>query len=405
MLGLGWKRQLRRASFRGASFYIEQYGGEFGRRHADHEYPGRDTPFAEDLGRRQRVWRFTGYVIGDRYPSERDRLLQACEQQGPGELVHPTIGTVQAVCRSVSFTEERERGRYCGFQFEFAEAGQLQEPADATDANSACGIAAGDLGTAGIASFLSGFDTSGGGAWLNQAAQTDIQGLAQELQQLRLPAPTAPQSELGQSLNYLSDNSAALAANPPALASGVDTAFGAFTDAGEAAPVTSAMLRFVSPDAAADFATTFALHGGVSLPLTIRRARNTAAFTQFIHRLALREIGYAVTGLDLDNYDQAIQTLNQIVAAFALVERAAADAGDDEVFMALAGLRGAITRMIGARAANLNPLITYRLPVPANSLTLAWRLYQDSGRDLEIVRRTSARNPTFLPMTGRVLAA
>src|SRR5271163_2784072 len=106
---LGWATKLRPASFRGVRFYVDTANAEGGRRWADHEYPARNTPFAEDLGRAQRVWRFTGYVIGDTWPLQRDALIRACEQDGPGELVHPTIGgTVQAACRVYTATEERE---------------------------------------------------------------------------------------------------------------------------------------------------------------------------------------------------------------------------------------------------------------------------------------------------------
>jgi hypothetical protein len=31
-------------------------------------------------------------------------------------------------------------------------------------------------------------------------------------------------------------------------------------------------------------------------------------------------------------------------------------------------------------------------------------MYQDTGRDLEVCLRVRARNPAFLPYTGRVLA-
>ena len=124
----GWRTQLRPASFRGARFFVDTVNFETGRRWADHEYPARNTPFAEDLGRSQRVWRFTGYTIGDDFLAARDRLVAACEEDGPGELVHPTLGTVQAACRVITATEERERGRFCSLAFEFAEAGSVREP-------------------------------------------------------------------------------------------------------------------------------------------------------------------------------------------------------------------------------------------------------------------------------------
>ena len=403
-----WRARLRPASFRGVSFYVDSGSGAGGRRGPDHEYPGRDTPYAEDLGRKQHVWNFNAYLIGDNYAARRDQLARVCDQKGSGELIHPTYGAVEVVCRSWSYTEERERGRYCTFQLEFHEAGQLQEPSDAQDADAAVGSAADPVGTSATQSFLGSFSTEGGGAWLTSAAATDIEALAQTLEQLRFPAATQPQSQLGQALDYLTDNAGALAADPPALAGRTDQAFQYFTEAGEAQPVVTAMLRFVNPEETAAAALAMrAAHTGVDLPYVIRRAQNRASFENFTHRLALREIGYAVTGLDLDNYDEAWRVLDAITDAFRRIEDAAADAGDDDEFIALISLRAAITRMVKARAAALTPLVTYYVlgGSPANALTLAWRLYQDTGRDLELVARVKARNPAFLPMSGRVLAA
>jgi prophage DNA circulation protein len=42
---------------------------------------------------------------------------------------------------------------------------------------------------------------------------------------------------------------------------------------------------------------------------------------------------------------------------------------------------------------------------PRPSLTLAQRLYQDPSRDAELVLRTGAVHPGFLPETGIVAAA
>jgi hypothetical protein len=410
-----WKRNLRRASFRGVPFYTESHGGDHGRRWADHEYPGRDTPYAEDLGRRQRVWRFTGYLIGDDYPGDRDQLVRMCEMAGGGELVHPTIGTVQAVCRSVSHSETRDRGRTVTLNFEFAEAGALQEPGALLDLISQIAGAALPLGTTATSSFLSGFDTTGGGPWLIDAAQGQIIDLATQLQSARLPAPGVDQGPLDRSLHHLRDYSEALAADPPRLARETDTAFANFTNAGEAGPVVSAMLRFAVPETSlawqslSGWKPLSVVGGGATyrLPVIERRALNSLSFETFTRYLALRELGYAVSGVALNNHDQAIELLDEITFAFVELQDAAAESGNDDVFRALASLLSAISHMIRARASNLNPLVSYRVveATPANSLTLAWRMYQDSGRDLEVVQRTAARNPAFLPFTGRVLAA
>jgi prophage DNA circulation protein len=137
-----------------------------------------------------------------------------------------------------------------------------------------------------------------------------------------------------------------------------------------------------------------------------RRRINSVAFDTYTRGLALREVGYAMPGVAFQNYDDAIALLNTTAETFIQLETVVANLGDDETYAALANVRALITQLILTEAASLTPLIYYRVmqETPPNSLALAWRLYQDSSRDLEVVERTDARNPGFLPFTGRVLA-
>jgi hypothetical protein len=423
----GWRTQLRPASFRGARFFVDTVNFETGRRWADHEYPARNTPFAEDLGRSQRVWRFTGYTIGDDFLAARDRLVAACEEDGPGELVHPTLGTVQAACRVITATEERERGRFCSLAFEFAEAGSVREPSQDADPDLAVANAAGGLGNAAMPNFAGLFSVAGSGPWVADAAIADVRNLSDGLRFLRLPGGL-PQTPLVTALDYLNLNAPSLVGDPRALTDAFDRTFAAFTDAGEAGPVVGAMLtvatewRAAAPRGSGGFQPGQAmLPDGISsrprhllsnpyatpriLSLPGQRARNAAAMEAFVAELALREIGYSITGMAFDNYDQAIETRRAVGQVFIAIEQQTADAGQDDVFSALAELRHAINAMIMARAASLNPLVTYRTLITANSITLAWRMYQDTDRDLELCDRVNARNPAFLPSTGRILAA
>jgi prophage DNA circulation protein len=422
-----WKDNLRQASFRGQPFYTETHGGESGRRWADHQYPGRDVPYAEDLGRAQRTWRFAGYLIGDDYPMRRNALVAACEAAGAGELVHPTIGTVKAVCRSVAHSEARDRGRYVTLQFEFAEAGQLREPSALADVVAEVTAAAEQLGGAASAGLTRSHSTAGGGAFLTQSSVTQIATLASQLQTARLPAPGVDQGALNKALRDLVENAPALSADAAALAAAVDSVFTEFTNAGEALPVVSSMLMLAAPGVSFSWLPgeqllrlevlppppAPALRGPITgtatyrLPVIEQRRINTLSFDTFARCLELREVGYSVPGLPLDNYDEAILLLDHIGQAFLAVEQIAAAAGEDDIYQGLASLRAEITRLIRQRAINLTPLIRYRLygDSGANSLTFAWRMYQDSGRDLEVVERTKTRTPAYLPFTGRVLAA
>ena len=59
--------QLRRASFRGVPFEVTSSNLSIGRRTQTFEYPQRDDPFTEDMGRSKRTIRITAFVVGYDY--------------------------------------------------------------------------------------------------------------------------------------------------------------------------------------------------------------------------------------------------------------------------------------------------------------------------------------------------
>lgn len=119
-----WRDTLKQrpASFNGAEFQHQSHSSAYGRRISIKEFPHRDKPYIEDLGRGARFWSITGYVIGKDYMAERDALLEAIEKKGPGVLVHPWIGTVDAVCTRCQMEESSEEGGMARFTMEFVEA-------------------------------------------------------------------------------------------------------------------------------------------------------------------------------------------------------------------------------------------------------------------------------------------
>lgn len=120
---MSWRENLRPASFRGALFHVEAGGPSGGRRVAGHEFPKRDRPYAEDMGRRGRRFTIAAYVIGPNYAAERDALIAAMEQEGPGMLVHPTMGEMLYQPETFSSQESRERGGFAEFELTFVEPG------------------------------------------------------------------------------------------------------------------------------------------------------------------------------------------------------------------------------------------------------------------------------------------
>lgn len=132
-----WRDSLRPSSFRGVEFHVDAAARGGGRRQAQFEFPKKDTPYAEDMGRRARRYSVTAYIVGDDYQGRRDRLVSALEQEGAGLLNHYTLGQHKVVVETYSLTERRERGRMCEFEIQFAEAGSPPSKSTQQDTQSA----------------------------------------------------------------------------------------------------------------------------------------------------------------------------------------------------------------------------------------------------------------------------
>jgi prophage DNA circulation protein len=131
-----WRTELRPASFRGISFHVDAATLTAGRRLARHEYPQRDIPYLEDMGRKAREYKVDALVVGADYMVQRDALLAAIESAGAGQLVHPYYGTlVVVVSGECQIAESTQHGGLARITINFIEAGQQQEPRAQVDTN------------------------------------------------------------------------------------------------------------------------------------------------------------------------------------------------------------------------------------------------------------------------------
>jgi prophage DNA circulation protein len=129
-----WRNALQRASFAGNFFHVEAGSKENGRRIVVHEFPKKELPYSEDMGRRAIEFSVRGYCIsfmfdtGDTlyntdYRVARDLLRDRLETEGPGTLQLPSLPPMQVVCPRYRLSEEEKLGGYCVFDMQFVEWG------------------------------------------------------------------------------------------------------------------------------------------------------------------------------------------------------------------------------------------------------------------------------------------
>ncbi|MFS8051580.1 DNA circularization N-terminal domain-containing protein [Rhizobium sp. BR 317] len=143
-----WRQLLLPASFRGAPFHVEGGAKAGGRRTVTHEYPKRDDPYTEDMGRRAKKFSISAYVIGEDYTIFRELLSAALDTEGGGTLIHPTMGIMNVACEGYSVSENREEGGMARFEILLVEAGTSPYTPATADTQSATSNAADSAGSA-----------------------------------------------------------------------------------------------------------------------------------------------------------------------------------------------------------------------------------------------------------------
>lgn len=122
--------RLRKASYDGVSFEVSSADVSFGRRTVTHEYPQRDTPYTEDLGRSKRTFTLNGFIVGDDYLTRTKNLISKIETSGgtAKKLVHPWLGSLQVYAVDTPKVSWDVHRRLSTFTVSFVEAGSLENP-------------------------------------------------------------------------------------------------------------------------------------------------------------------------------------------------------------------------------------------------------------------------------------
>jgi len=401
---MSWRDRYRPGSFRGVPFKLRGLASSGGRRLVSQEYPGRDEPYVEDLGRAGRSYRFDAYVIGADYEYARDALIAALEQPGEGTLVHPTMGNLTVAAQTYDIEETAEEGGMCRFSLSFIEAGENTYPVAASDTLAKVRASADSALIAFASSFNATYDVASWPAFVAQSAADQIETMAALAAGLSL-GPSGLTGAVAAARGTLFALLNRIAGDPLAVAQGADTAAtiqavtGGVTNSASDAETGYAALGDLSDYGAGLTPETAAT------PSRIIMAANTSALGALISRSALAEQVRAVSYMGFASYDDASARRQELVGRLWDAALIAADAGDGAGFTALRQLAAAVTTDLTARGATLARVISYETPRGLPALVLAHRLYGDAGRADELAARNHVAHPLFMPARGQALSS
>lgn len=403
-----WREDLRRvtlpdgrkligASFRGVPFFVEDATLTGGRRVVVHEFPERDEPFVEDLGRSVNKFPTTGYVIGDDYLVQRDALIAALgDTAGPGELVHAYYGARRAICGQYSVNEKTAIGGLATFTFEFIET-PAQVPTPSVEADTAGEVDAG-ADTAVVATkaeLADKYNIAGLPAFALASAERAITSAAEGLAATLSPIVTTTQelAVVNGQLTIITAQAASLVRQPADILDAFLTAITGLSDTAEAAPdaMMNALIEAYGIDLGPDAPET--------TPTRERERANQLALTGALRRVMAIEAARLVPVVPFESIEAATAARDRVAAA---LEEQAAGAGDT-AYPALVNLRSQVLRAVPGGAVFARVVtVTRRVAIP--SLLLTYQLYGSVDQEADVLARNQIRHPGFVAGELKVLS-
>lgn len=393
---MAWREQLNavRASFRGVPFHTLDADLRVGRRNVPHEYPLRDDPFVDDLGRRAREFTVECYVLGEDYLAQRNALWKALEAPGPGELIHPRWGALWVSVRDAASIKETPReGGMARFTIPFVQAGQNVLPNELPDTTAQVESAANAVDDAAGAAYAEVADVSGP----QVLAESAIDALKADLDGLLNIAKQATSIEsladMVRGITATAGTLAALVRTPVNLVQGLMSLHQQFI-AGVLQPISAlAEFRLV-------FGKNARRSSGQQPESTRSRLTiNDNARADLQRATALsqqaRLLAVAISDGAVQTSSQAVELRNALLAQ--IDTELETNDPDANTAQALGKLRTAVIRDVGARAELLRQRSSFQNRAVLPALVVAHRVYQDARRADELVERNAVRNPLFVP--------
>ena len=395
------------ASFRGVPFKIRGSGVSVGRRVALYEYPQKDKPYAEDMGRASRVITLDAFVIGADYILQTERLIGALETPGEGKLVHPWLGEMTCTATANGEINYSDTDRIASCSLTFTESGELIFPTASSATDFLSRLAADSLLSQCFDSFASKFSLVSEAMDLALDADRVLSSAVSEFTAIIDGIKNADfigTLQLDDALNALKSSAlSVISSEPDTIADKVQNAFNV-----------AALGRTQQNWRAAVISASDAVSAETLAPVSEDALSSTDKMID-TNTNALRELFRQTVTAQAVGMSSLIGTAGDIQASgispsvairddvlscrAALVSVLNAEEGyvtNTDQIEAVRTARSSVWNDLSSRAENARQLVTVNLPAPVPALVLAYQRYGDALRDQEIIDRNRINNPNFV---------
>lgn len=412
--------QLQPASFRGVPFEVEASGITVGRRTVVHEYPQRDRPYVEDMGRATRNITLQCFVVGSDYLEQAQALMHELEEPGPGTLIHPWLGEMEVTITSVSELQFDQGLGVASVTITATEAGDLELPAVTADEDTEALEAADAVEKSAVDKFCEDFDLSTINDWIDSALEGSL------LDALNFVSA----GDLGKLFDYaegvanLADKAMALLSTDPKIfATRLAGALGLSrwaTTVSAWRGVAKSLKNLCRHDKLKARTKAYAERKGEPMSDVTRQVmKSQAAIETLVRQLLIAQMvgvstlvatskdvsspdGEEDTRTTTRSYDEIVELrdeLCQVLDDELLMEE------NDEMYQVLDEARTAIFDVLTHKADALQHVVIVKPDDVFPAVVLAYDYHDDADRDLEIARRNGVEHEGFCPASElRVLS-
>lgn len=405
-----------KATFRGVEFHVEGHGRSGGRRGPTHEYPGKDETYAEDMGAKAKRFTLNGYVAmgpgGGDYTLHSNALIAALEKPGPGELVHPTYGTLRVLIRDFSADESKDHIGFVVYRMSMDLATADKYPAMQRHPASGISTRAANAHDTVLAEFERRFVLTGKPDYLREEALGWFDQVIGEYERIGRVSGTsaivgsliADLSSLIRKVGTINDAAGvgrSLIAIPQAISGSFELPWRSRRNNDGTYRGVSTMRGGgpLDPDAVHTLVRMFSFGEFAVIPEYVTATRrqqlnNQNAIISLARQSAMVEAARLAPFVDWQTQQEAEEARDSIADA---LDVECENTPSDDVYQTLLGLRSLTLKSVPPEGGRLPSLVEYTPPATIPAIVLSYQLYGDIAKAEELLAINQIRHPGFIP--------